>query len=74
MSKAKTASKNSPSNRGSKVIYFYKSKEVIPSKFYDFYSRKEYTCIQDKSSGEPVINQETNLPLTWNLKILTKKI
>ena len=65
MAKAKTASKNSPTNRGAVIKTFYQSDEIVPVLIIAYDDHIKYMSAQVKGSKK-VILDEQGKPVHWN--------
>ncbi len=66
MAKAKTASKNNPTQREKAAEIFFNGKKVKPVMFYDGENGKNYLAIQyDDNSGDMATDSEGD-PLNWS--------
>ena len=63
MSKAKTASKNAPSNRGAVKEYFYNGKKISPIKYIGLSS--QYMAAADEQGNLIYANSNDEDPITW---------
>lgn len=68
--KAKTASKNAPSNRGQSLSFIYKNEkgqefDVAPARYIDIENKKDFTAMEDKKTNQIILNSEGN-PLDWS--------
>lgn len=63
MSKAKTASKNAPSNRGSVREYSYKGKKVFPIKYIGLTT--QYMSAADEQGNLVYANSGDEDPIAW---------
>jgi hypothetical protein len=66
MSKAKTASKNSKTNRGSGVAAYLGSIVITPARFVGlFVGLGNYIAVLNKATGELIVDQNGK-PLHWH--------
>ncbi len=81
--KAKTASKNSPTNRGSAILFCYKYKDstgkdiqvnVVPAKYIsDFFSKPcRNSMVMENKDTRSLILDENGHPLPWTKAVKLK--